>query len=439
VRYLFVHQNFPGQFLHIVRHLLAQGGHDIVFITQPNPNHINGVRKVTYQLARPINPDTHADAQDFELAMRRADAVAQTAAKLRALGFSPDIIIGHHGWGELLNLADVWPGVPMLGYHEFYYHTEGVDVGFDPEFPLDRATFARVRAKNAVNLLALTNPGHGQSPTRWQLSTYPDWARPGINLLPEGVNLATCRPDPSLRERPMLVGTINVKPSEKLVTYVARDLEPYRGFHIMMRALPAILRARRDVRVILVGGDGVSYGARLASGSWRDYMMGQVGSEIDLSRVHFPGKIDYNDYLRMLQRSDAHVYLTYPFVASWSLREALACGCAIVASDTEPVHEFVTHGRTGMLVPFLKPHALAEQVLEVLEDAGLGFRLRAAARRHAEAALSLDENLAAYERLIGRLIGASCETAAPELAEDGQLAEDGPIVISAPRRRSRAG
>ena len=423
MKYLFVHQNFPGQYLHIVRHLLAQGSHEIVFITQPNPNHINGVRKVVYQLPRGANPETHADAQDFELALRRAELVAHTAAKLKALGFTPAIIIGHHGWGELLNLHDVWPDVPLLGYHEFYYHTEGVDVGFDPEFPLDRTTFARVRAKNAVNLLALTNPGHGQSPTRWQLSTYPDWARAKITLLPEGVNLATCRPDPAVRRAPLRIGTILVKPHEKLVTYVARDLEPYRGFHIVMRALPAILRAQPDVRVILVGGDGVSYGARLASGTWRDYMMAQIGNDLDLARVHFAGKIEYAAYLSMMQRSDAHVYLTYPFVASWSLREALACGCAVVASDTPPVHEFVSHDRTGLLVPFLEPKMLAERVLEVLEDDALATRLRAAARRHAEAELSLDDHLAAYEQLIARLTGAAA-----------------PVEpISAPPRRLRAG
>ncbi|MGH7212336.1 MAG: glycosyltransferase, partial [Acetobacteraceae bacterium] len=208
-----------------------------------------------------------------------------------------------------------------------------------------------------------------------------------------------------------------------LVTYVARDLEPYRGFHVIMRALPAILRARHDVRVILVGGDGVSYGARLASGTWRDYLMGQVGNDLDLARVHFPGKIDYAAYLSMMQRSDAHVYLTYPFVASWSLREALACGCAVVASDTPPVHEFVSNGRTGLLVPFLEPRTLAARVLEVLEDGALAGRLRSAARRHAEAELSLDAHLAAYQRLIAGLIGAA---AAAE-------------PIAAPRRRSRAG
>lgn len=437
MKYLFVHQNFPGQFLHIVRHLLAEGGHDIVFITQPNPNHINGVRKVTYQLPPGTHAETHADAQDFELAVRRAAVVAHTAAKLKALSFTPDIIIGHHGWGELLNLHDVWPGVPLLGYHEFYYHTDGVDVGFDPEFPLDRSTFARVRAKNAVNLLALTNPGHGQCPTPWQLSTYPDWARAKISLLPEGVNLATCRPDPEVRRKPLRIGTITVGPNDRLVTYVARDLEPYRGFHIIMRALPAILRARRDVRVILVGGDSVSYGARLASGTWRDYMMRQVGNDLDLARVHFPGKIDYTAYLSMLQRSDVHVYLTYPFVASWSLREALACGCAVVASDTPPVHDFVSDRRTGLLVPFLEPHALAERVLQVLEDGALAARLRTAARSYAESELSLDDHLAAYQRLIGRLAGAE---AAPAAAAQSIAAP--PIVapsIAAPRRRSRAG
>jgi glycosyltransferase involved in cell wall biosynthesis len=337
--------------------------------------------------------------------MLRAEAVAKAAASLKTLGFAPDIIIGHHGWGEMLNLHDVWPQAPLLGYQEFYYNIDGFDVGFDPEFPLGDDIGARIRSKNAVNLLALTNPGHGQTPTLFQHSTYPDWARPNISVLAEGVDLDTCKPDPELRRRTVTLGGYKIRPADKLVTYVVRDLEPYRGFHVMMRALPRLLRERPDVRVILVGGDNVSYGARLDKGSWRERMLDEVGSKLDMDRVHFPGRVPYDTYTKLLQRSDAHVYLTYPFVASWSLREAMATGCAVVASDTAPVREFVTHRRTGMLVPFLQPERIAEGVLAVLEDAGLNRRLRRGARAWAEANLDMAKYLAGYEALIARTIG----------------------------------
>jgi glycosyltransferase involved in cell wall biosynthesis len=404
VRYLFVHQNFPGQFLHLVRHLLRTGDNDVVFITEENANLIPGVRKVTYRPSTARQTPGLHEAAEFEAAMSRAAAVAAVAGNLKALGFRPDLIVGHHGWGELLNLVDVWPGVPLLGYYEFFYRTAGLDVGFDPEFPLSPDAFARVRAKNAVNLLALTNPGWGQTPTMFQHGTYPDWAKRRIAVLPEGVDLQICRPDPSLRRRPLVLNGFRVDPDDTLLTYVARDLEPYRGFHILMRALPALLRERRNLKAILVGGDGVSYGARLKDTTWRAHMLGQVGGQLDRNRVAFPGKIDYASFIALLQRSDVHVYLTYPFVASWSLREALACGCAIVASDTQPVHEFVADGATGLLTPCLDPARLAERVLTLLADPALAARLRAGACAFAEQHLRMDDYLRNYRSLIGKIM-----------------------------------
>ncbi len=405
MRYLFLHQNFPGQFLHFVRHLVASKRNEVVFLSEPNANTIPGVRKVVYRLARPPAPDTHRTVQELEAAMLRAEAVARTAGSVKALGFSPDIIIGHHGWGELLNIRDVFPDVPLLGYYEYFYRLHGSDVDFDPEFPTDPADHPRIRAKNAINLLALQLGGHGQSPTEWQRSTYPDWAQQGIDILAEGVDLDLCRPRPAPRRSAETIGGVKIGLNEKLVTYVARDLEPYRGFHIMMRSLPDLLQGRSDVRVLVVGGDGVSYGARPAQGSWREVMLAELGSRIDPDRVHFVGRLRYPDYVRLLQRSDAHIYLTYPFVASWSLREALAVGCAVVGSDTAPVREFITDRRNGRLAPFLDPQAVARTVLEVLEDVKLAKRIRAGARKYAEAHLAMPDYLANYDALVGRMTG----------------------------------
>jgi glycosyltransferase involved in cell wall biosynthesis len=288
---------------------------------------------------------------------------------------------------------------------EFYYQTDAADVGFDPEFLLDRSEYPRVRAKNAINLLAFANGGHGLTPTEWQLSTYPTWMRGWITLLREGVDLDICKPDPKVRRQPMTIGGMRIAPSDKLVTYVSRDLEPYRGFHLMMRAVPHMLRARKDIRVVIVGGDGVSYGAPPPRGTWREVLLAELGDRIDPKRVVFPGRVDYDVYVRMLQRSDAHVYLTYPFVASWSLREALAAGCAVIGSDTEPVREFVTHGKNGLLTNFFDPAGLAAKVVSVIEDTALARGLRAGARQYAEAHLSMKDYLAGYDALIHKLTG----------------------------------
>ncbi len=417
MRFLFVHQNFPGQYLHLLRYLAAARQHEILFLTDDNQNTISGVRKLVYRLGREPSKDAHRNLREIEPAMIRAEAVAQAAKQLQGLGFRPDIIIGHHGWGEMLDLCDVWPDVPMLGYFEFFYHTDGLDVGFDPEFPVAPAMLSNIRVKNTINLLALQLPGHGQTPTRFQHQTYPDWARPRISIIREGADLDLCQPDSDAAKTPFLIDGITVAPEEKLITFVARDLEPYRGYHIMMRALPHLFRARRDLRVILVGGDGVSYGAKLANDSWRNYFQNEVKGRFDESRVHFPGRIDYRDYRRLLQRSDAHVYLTYPFVASWSLREALASGCAVIGSDTGPVREFITDGENGLLAPFLEPERVAERVLTVLEDRALSARLRVNARRYAERHLAMADYIDAMAGLIERLAGTRPETALPRPAK----------------------
>ena len=173
LKFLFVHQNFPGQFLHIARHLVAAGLHEVVFITEPNANEIPGVRKVSYARPNLDSPETHIAARELDNGVRRADAVYRTACGLKQLGFTPDIVIGHHGWGEMLNLRDVWPDAPMLGYMEFYYQHDKADVGFDPEFPSHSLDHPRIRAKNAINHIALNLGGASQTPTEWQRQPIP--------------------------------------------------------------------------------------------------------------------------------------------------------------------------------------------------------------------------------------------------------------------------
>jgi glycosyltransferase involved in cell wall biosynthesis len=429
LKFLFVHQNYPGQFLHIVRHLVATKRHEVLFITEPSVNEIPGVRKIPYARPKLDLPEVHIAARELDNGVRRAEAVFKAGYGLRHLGFNPDIIIGHHGWGEMLNLRDLWPTTPLLGYMEFYYQPDAADVGFDPEFPADSLDYPRIRAKNAINHIALNLGTAGQTPTQWQLSTYPDWARPKIDVIWEGVDLEACSPDPTVRKKPLKIGDMTIKPTDKLVTYVSRDLEPYRGFHVMMRALPALLRSRRDIKVVLIGGDGISYGSAPGKGgNWREVMLREVGDQIDQSRIAFPGRVDYGTYLSLLQRSDAHVYLTYPFVASWSLREAMAIGCAVVGSDTEPVREFITHKENGLLVPFLQPDAIAAAILRILEDKALSRTLRANARAYAERRLAMADYLTSYDKVIERLTG-----------ENPQDIRQEPVDIPRSERTERGG
>ncbi len=405
MKLLFVHQNFPGQYLHIARHLVQTGAHEILFVTEPNQNSLPGVRKITYRPRRPANRATHENARDLDAAMIRAEAVAAAATQFKNLGFTPDIIIGHHGWGELLSLPDLWPGAPMLGYFEFYYRSTGLDVGFDPEFPTPATQFPQVRAKNAVNLLALALDQAGQTPTQFQRHTYPEWARPQIRLIPEGADLTVCKPNPALRRKTCRIANLSIAPRETLITYVARGLEPYRGFHVLMRALPAILASRKNLRIAIIGADEPSYGPTPPGGSWRKLLLAELGGAIDPDRVHFLGRVEYDIFRTLLQRSDLHLYLTYPFVASWSLRESLAMGCAVLGSDTGPVREFIVHGRNGLLCRFPDPAALAEAVLSALENRPMLDQLRANARAEAEATLDLNQHIEAFLTEITRLTG----------------------------------
>jgi glycosyltransferase involved in cell wall biosynthesis len=370
VNYLFIHQNFPAQYQHVVRHLAAQPGHQVHFLTQPNQNSMVGVHKVTYSQDRRGAVNCHAYAAELDRAIHTGATVAQVCRELRDQGFRPDLIIGHSGWGETLFVKDVFPDVPVLANFEFYYHPRGVDVGFDAEFASLFNDPSRLRARNGVNLLAFQSADWGHSATHWQRSLYPPEMQSRISVLHEGVDTVRVRPDPAARfkvpgSRRMLTRR------DEVVTYVARNLEPYRGFHMFMRALPQVLRRRKTAEVVIVGGDGVSYGAPPPPRStFREMMLQEVGAKLDLKRVHFVGTLEYPDYLKLLQVSTAHVYLTYPFVLSWSFIEAMASGCLIVGSATPPVLEVLHDGKNGLTVDFFAYQKLAKLIEAALAEHG---------------------------------------------------------------------
>lgn len=379
---LFVHQNYPGQYRWLVDWLSAQQAHRIVFLTQRS-----GLPSIPGQTIRTYAPhhrpaaDAYGLSRYFEECMGTGYGAAQAAQALKAEGFTPDIILGHIGWGELTFLKEVWPGVPVLGYFEYFFLASGGSVGFDPEFPAAPEAPYLMHARNAVNYLNAATVDLGQCPTEWQLGTFPAEMQAKCYTCHDGIRTDRLDADASAR---LQLGRLDraLTREDEVFTYIARNMEPTRGFHVFMRALPHILAARPKARVLIVGGNEVSYGkGSSAEGGYRAEMEREIGDRLDWSRVHFLGRVPYEAYRKVIQLGRCHIYLTVPFVLSWSLLEAMAMQATIVASDTAPVREVIRHGENGLLVDFFDPEALAAQVVEVLarpgDFAGLGPRARA--------------------------------------------------------------
>lgn len=373
----FMHQNFPGQFLHLCRELA--GKNKIYFITKKTANRIANVNLVPYEPHRKPNPETHGYLQTLEDAVLHGQGTARILLKLQESGIRPDIIVGHCGWGETLFVKDIFPDVPLLSYVEFYYSAVGADVGFDPAYPAGPETKFRLRCRNQMLLSCLEATDTALSPTWWQQSRFPKEFLPKIEVIHDGIDTAKLTPadNPSVT-----IGERTFDKSRPLVTFVARNLEPYRGFHVFMKAAELILQRHPTAEIVIVGGDEVSYGMRLPEGqTYRSRAMASFAA--DAGRIHFTGRIDYELFKRLLQTSDAHVYLTYPFVLSWSMLEAMATGCLVIGSRTQPVQEAIQHGANGLLVDFFDPEEIARTTVEALEKPSLFADIRTAARRTA--------------------------------------------------------
>ena len=388
MRVLFIHQNIPGQFRHVIGALCADpansvwaiGGQQAAARASVQFPRLNVV-PYTVPAAPACQAAGHPWLAEVDAQLRRGQVVARALQQIKDQGVGFDVIVAHPGWGEAMFVKDLFPATPLLAYFEFFYAATGADVGFDPEFPTGPEGALRLRVRNMTHLAALNACDAGFTPTRWQHSRLPREYLGRVAVVHEGVDTETVRPDAAARFE--WQGRV-FEAGQPVVTYVARNLEPYRGFHMLLRALPALLAAEPHARVLIVGGEHNSYGLRCPHpGGWRAALteeLARAGTPLDTGRVHFVGRLPHAEYLKVLQVSAVHVYLTYPFVLSWSMLEAMAAGCLVVASGTAPVAEVITDGENGRLVDFFDRDALVASVASALRDPARGQALRAAAR-----------------------------------------------------------
>jgi glycosyltransferase involved in cell wall biosynthesis len=402
---LFVHPNFPGQFRKVAAALARQPGVRVVGVGDESwmrsTTPLDGVPVIGYPA--PDGGDKallHPWSRHFDAAVRRGEQVMNTLAAHKEKGLEPDVIVTHSGWGDAYFLRDFFPGTKVVGLFEYYYHARGADVGFDPEFPSSMKDIFRLRALNATQLMALDACDVCFCPTQWQRSRFPAVWQERLGLMHEGIDTQTVCPDATAQV--VLPDGTTLKAGDEVLTFVSRNLEPYRGYHVFMRALSAILDARPNCHVVIVGADGAAYGPSAGRGqTYRERYLGEVVDELDMSRVHFTGTLVHADYVRVLQVSRLHVYLTYPFILSWSALEAMAAGCLVLASATPPVEEVITEGVNGLLFPFHSPRTLAKRAIDALAQPADYDDMRQAARQTIMERYDFETvSLPAYKRMI---------------------------------------
>lgn len=376
---LFVHNSFPAQFGFIAEALLGRG-EKVAAVCSSAAAGIPGIPLARWSVQRGSTPGLWPYATRAEADLIRAKAALDAATVLKSQGFEPDLIIGHPGWGETLFLKQLWPDAKLILYAEMYYKAHGLDVGFDPEFPAtDMNSLCRVEAKNATMAWAYVEADCLVSPTQFQASTLPPRLRSHVSIIHEGVDLS--RMDPDWNSKVEHEGRL-FDPSTPLITFANRVIEPLRGCHTLFRALPRILQEVPNAKVVVVGADtGPGYGVSPPKGStWKQHFWREIEAKIDPSRIDFVGWLPAETLNRLMAISAAHVYLTYPFVLSWSLLEAMANRALVIASDTAPVREIIRHGDNGLLIDFFQPEQLATSIIQAIAHPRNFDEMRARAR-----------------------------------------------------------
>ncbi len=385
---LFIHQNFPGQYKHLAPALAAKKNIECVSISQ-NATGLDDIKHYQYEIKEGNTQNVNRLVVEFETKMIRATCVAELCLNLKEEGFSPDLIIAHPGWGEGFLLKDIWSDSKFLNYFEFYYNSKDSDVDFDleesqrPAFDFDLKS--KLTARNAPMISSFVQADKLICPTEYQKSTAPIDFIDKIEVIHEGIDTDIVKP---IDNASLLLQNKDGNRQEtltkenKVITFLNRNLEPYRGYHVFMRALPEFIKKHPDAYILIVGEDGVSYGATPKEGSYKDLYFNEVKNKIPKDHnIRFLGRIPYDVMLNLFSISSAHVYLTYPFVLSWSMLEAMACEALILGSKTPPIEEVVKDKKNGLLFDFHNPKELSNLMCTVLENKKDYENIRSAARK----------------------------------------------------------
>lgn len=397
---LFIHQNFPAQFKSIAPFLAFTKKYEVHTLawkkSLKEDDYLKSMDDMThyqYEVKIGSSKNIHPLATEFETKMIRADSVALKCFELKDKGFTPDLIIDHPGWGETLFIKEVWPDVKILSFFEYYYKTAESDIDFD----MEQSTVSgyemstKLIARNTPINFSYSSCDGIFAPTNFQKSTAPEWLRNKINVIHDGIDTDLIKP--GLKNASISIEYRNIddhklistklSKKDKIITFVNRNLEPYRGYHSFVRSLPSIQKSHPDSFILLIGGDQVSYGAPHPSGkSYKDIFLDEVkDSLVDPSKLIFLGKVDYKTFINIIDLSSVHVYLTYPFVLSWSMLEVMALEKVVVGSKTGPVEEVIRDNINGLLVDFFDTNDIANKVISVLDNPKKFDAIRKKARK----------------------------------------------------------
>ena len=399
MRVLFTHQGFPGQFKYLAP-ALARSGHDVVFLSSPSSNSLPKVRQIFYDPARLNGHSTDPLLSPLDRALAYGSSAKDTLHHLKNDGFVPDVMVAHPAWGESLFFKDVFPRTPLLHFLEFFFTFEGGFHDFGRIGSLTAEERAELRMRNVPLLLALNSCDWGYSPTLWQKTLFPREYHHKVSVVHEGINVRRFKPH--IDAEFILPSGQTLKQGMEIITFIARNLEPCRGFDVFMRAVEIALCERPSCHVLIFGGDGVSYGPPLLNGqSYREKILEEV--RLPLDRVHFFGQAPQSQVVNALAVSAVHVFFTYPFVISWSILEALSAGCVLIGSATGPVMDIIKHEQNGLLVNFFDSLALSKQIIEVLKHPSDYLPLRKAGRQTILDHYNAEDNVAKQMALIAVL------------------------------------
>ena len=409
MRILFLHNNFPGQYRRLMGALKDEPGFELIAATLASNKQTVPIRRIDYSPHREPTQTIHPAALNLERASIMAQASFKALSPLKAQGWTPDIICAHSGWGPSMFLGEMWPEAKFLPYFEWYYHGEGSDADFLDQDRRDEDARVRTRSKNAPILFDLAQMDWGVCPTAWQRSQFPPIFRDHISVAHDGVDTDYLAPNEAAT---ITLDGVTLGRKDEVVTYVARGMEPYRGFPVFMEAVSVLQKRRPNLHVVVVGDDRVAYGAARKDG--KTYKEAALEAfDLDLSRLHFTGLVPFQTFRTIAQISRAHIYLTVPFVLSWSMLEVMACGAPIVASDTPPVLEVIRDGENGLLTDFFQADMLAGRVEEVLDEKVDVSAIRRAARRTILERYAARNLVSVHRQIIVDVVNGNLSTGGP--------------------------